>query len=226
MLMEIGFLRTIIESIRGAKSKTPDTLSSATDEKLIELFIEDSVEGAFEEIFDRYASKVYGLAFSISHNQIDAEDILQDVFLTLVKKIHTFERKATFSTWLYKVTVNASYMHYRAKGKKYQSDISLENYVPYDENGTLMGRIKSKDWSDRPDEILLSKEALEIIEKAIGDLPEHYRVVCYLRDVEDKSNDEVANILGISVGTVKSRLHRARLFLRDRLSDYFYEWRM
>ncbi|HWP92743.1 MAG TPA: sigma-70 family RNA polymerase sigma factor [Thermodesulfobacteriota bacterium] len=69
------------------------------------------------------------------------------------------------------------------------------------------------------------EEALEIIEKAINDLPENYRIVLYLRDVEDKSSDEVANILGISVGTVKSRLHRARLFLRDKLSDYFYEWR-
>jgi len=116
-------------------------------------------------------------------------------------------------------------MHFRIKGKKYESDISLENYAPYDENGTLMGRVKSKDWSDRPDEVLFSKEALEIIERAINELPENYRVVLYLRDVEDKSTDEVANILGISVGTVKSRLHRARLFLRDRLSDYFYELR-
>lgn len=223
--MEIGFLRRIIDSIRGIKSETRDSLSSTTDEELIELFIADSSEGAFEEIFNRYANRVYGLALKISSNPIDAEDILQDVFLTLARKIDTFKGKASFSTWLYKVTVNASYMHYRAKGKKYQSDISLEGYAPYDENGTLMGRIASKDWSGRPDDVLLSKEALEIIERAINDLPESYRVVLYLRDVEDKPNDEVADILGISTGTVKSRLHRARLFLRDRLSDYFYEWK-
>jgi len=223
VLTEIG--KKIIDLIWGAKDKTQDSLFSLSDEKLIELFISDSNERAFEEIFNRYANKVYALAFKISRNPIDAEDILQDVFLTLVKKIDTFRGEASFSTWLYKVTMNASYMHFRIKGKKYESDISLENYAPYDENGTLMGRVKSKDWSDRPDEVLFSKEALEIIERAINELPENYRVVLYLRDVEDKSTDEVANILGISVGTVKSRLHRARLFLRDRLSDYFYELR-
>jgi RNA polymerase sigma-70 factor (ECF subfamily) len=223
--MEIGFLKKIVSSLWEIKGKTKDNLSSLSDEKLIELFTTDGKnEEIFEEIFNRYANRVYGLAYRISHNQIDAEDILQEVFLTLFKKIDTFKGKASFSTWLYKVTMNASYMHYRAKGKKYESEISLENYAPYDENGTLMGRIKSKDWSDRPDEVLFSREALETIERAVNDLPEPYRVVLYLRDVEDKSSDEVANILGISVGTVKSRLHRARLFLRDKLSDYFYEW--
>ena len=223
--MGIRFLEKILDSFRVTGSKTQDSLSNLSDEKLVRFFVAQDDEKAFEEIFNRYANKVYGLAMSTTRNQIDAEDILQEVFLTLVKKINTFEGKASFSTWLYKVALNACYMHFRAKGKKYESNLSLENYAPYDENGTLMGRIKSKDWSDRPDRVLFSREALEMIEKAINDLPENYRVVLYLRDVEDKSSDEVANILGISVGTVKSRLHRARLFLRDKLSDYFYEWR-
>jgi len=102
--------------------------------------------------------------------------------------------------------------------------VSLEDYVPYDENGTLMGRIKAKDWSDKPDKALLSEEAMEIIEKAVNELPEPYRVVFHLRDVEGFSNQEVSEVLGLSVPALKSRLHRARLYLRDKLSDYFYEW--
>ncbi len=223
--MGIRFLEKILDSFRVTRGETQDSLSNLSDERLVRFFVAQDDEKAFEEIFNRYANKVYGLAMSITRNQIDAEDILQEVFLTLVKKINTFEGKASFSTWLYRVTLNACYMHFRAKGKKHESNLSLENYAPYDENGTLMGRIKSKDWSDQPDRVLFSREALEMIEKAINDLPENYRVVLYLRDVEDKSSDEVATILGISVGTVKSRLHRARLFLRDKLSDYFYEWR-
>jgi len=86
-----------------------------------------------------------------------------------------------------------------------------------------MGRIKAKDWSDRPEKALLSKEAMEIIEKAVDELPEPYRVVVHLRDIEGLSNEEVSVLLDLSVPALKSRLHRARLFLRDKLSDYFYE---
>ena len=86
-----------------------------------------------------------------------------------------------------------------------------------------MGRIKVKDWSDTPDDVLLSREAIDIIEEAVNELPEPYRVVFHLSDIEELSNKEVADILGLSVPAVKSRLHRARLFLRDKISDYFYE---
>lgn len=107
--------------------------------------------------------------------------------------------------------------------KKHESELSLDNYAPYDERGTLMGKVASKDWSDKPEEVLLSKEAIDIIEKAINELPEPYRIVFHLRDIEGLSNEEVAKVLEISVPAVKSRLHRARLFLRDKLSDYFFE---
>jgi len=114
---------------------------------------------------------------------------------------------------------------YLRSQKKHESNISLENYYPYDEKGTLMGRVMAKDWSSRPDIIIFSNEALKIIDKSINELPESYRTVFHLRDVEGLLNEEVADILEISIPAVKSRLHRARLFLRDRLSDYFHEWR-
>jgi len=219
---ETAFLRRIISSITGSKNYREGS-SSAPDEKLIESFINENNQGAFEEIVNRYVDKIYGLALRITRNQNDAEEVLQDVFLTLAKKIDTFRGEAKFSSWLYRVTVNASYMRLRAE-RKHETDISLEDYVPYDDNGTLMGRVASKDWSLRPDKALFSKEAMEIIERAVEELPESYRVVFHLRDIEGLSNEEASQILGISVAAIKSRLHRGRLFLRDKLSDYFYEW--
>jgi len=207
---------------RGKETSPPD-LVNTTDEKLIELFISSKDERAFEEIVNRYANQIYRLAFKITRDYYSAEEILQEVFLTLINKIDTFRGESKFSSWLYRVTANAAYMHLRAQ-KKYENDVSLEDYVPYDENGTLMGRIKAKDWIDRPDKALLSEEAMEIIEKAVNELPEPYRVVFHLRDVEGFSNQEVSEVLGLSVPALKSRLHRARLYLRDKLSDYFYEW--
>src|SRR5574341_2591125 len=154
---------------RGALLET----TAIPDEKLIELFATSNDENAFEEIVNRYGDKIYGLAFRITRDHHSAEEVVQEVFLSLINKIHTFRGESKFSSWLYRVTANASYMHLR-NHKKYENDVTLENYVPYDENGTLMGRIKAKDWSDRPDKALLSKEAMEVIEKAVNELLEPY----------------------------------------------------
>lgn len=215
-MAEANILHRIISSLRGEKG-------NKSDEELVGLFIGQRDMGAYEEIVKRYQDKIYGLALRITRNPTDAEDILQEVFLTLTRKIDTFRGESKFSSWLYRIAVNASYMHLRGE-KKHETDVSLEHYAPYDEKGTLMGRIASKDWTDRPDKVLFSKEAMDIIEKAVNQLPETYRVVFHLRDVEGLSNEEVAEILGLSIPAIKSRLHRGRLFLRDKLSDYFYEW--
>ena len=223
-MKKAGFLKKFVSAITGQMKKestTPET-NPIQDEKLVELFITLNDENVFEEIVNRYGDKIYGLAFRITRDHHSAEEVLQEVFLSLINKIHTFRGESKFSSWLYRVTANASYMHLRSE-KKYENDVSLEDYVPYDENGTLMGRIKVKDWSDRPDEALLSKEAIEMIERAVNELPEPYRVVVHLRDIEGFSNEEVSEVLGLSVPALKSRLHRARLYLRDKLSDYFYE---
>jgi len=217
-----GFLRSILNLVRDSERRGAN-FADSTDGELVDLFSRENNQGAFEEIFNRYVDKIYGISLRITRNPSSAEEVLQEVFLTLITKADTFRREAKFSSWLYRVTVNTSFMHLRAE-KKYASTLSLENYVPYDQKGTLMGRIKAKDWSSRPDFLVFSKEGLELIEKAINELPESYRVVFYLRDVEGLSNEEISNILDLTVPAVKSRLHRARLFLRDKLSDYFDEW--
>ena len=218
--METGFLKKLINII---VTKNDEYMSDKSDEELVNLYTKTGDENAFDGIVSRYANKIYGFALRITRNSSDAEEVFQEVFLTLTKKLDTFRGESKFSSWLHRITVNASYMYLRSQ-KKHESNISLENYYPYDEKGTLMGRVMEKDWSSRPDIIIFSNEALKIIDKSINELPESYRTVFHLRDVEGLSNEEVADILEISIPAVKSRLHRARLFLRDRLSDYFHEW--
>lgn len=221
-IVESRFLRKLIGYSYESPSRERN-LSNLPDEGLIESYISEKDNCALEEIFNRYIDRVYGLALRITRDPDQSEEVLQEVFLTLIKKVEGFRGEAKFSSWLYRVTMNASLMRLRSE-KKYESDISLDEYVPYDEKGTLMGKIRSKDWSSRPDIVIYSKEAMKIIEDAVNELPESFRVVFHLRDIEGLSNEESSRILDISVPAVKSRLHRARLFLRDKLSDYFSEW--
>lgn len=222
-MKEIGFLEKILDTLHKV-SNNSGSQDELSDNELIDKFVNNNDDKAFELIVGRYMEKIYNLAYRITRDHYKSEDVLQEVYITLIKKLHTFRGESKFSSWLYRVTANASYMLLRAE-KKYENDISLENYVPYDSKGTLMGRIHHKDWSSRPDIVIYIKEALEILEKAIDELPEVYRVVFYLRDIEGLSNEEVSQVLEISVPAAKSRIHRARLYIRDKVSDYFYEWK-
>lgn len=193
------------------------------DEELVRMFVEERDERAFNEIVNRYGEKVFRLAVRITRSTHIADEVLQEVFLTLVEKLDSFREESTFSTWLYRVATNASLIQIRNK-KKDGKSMSLEDYAPHSENG-MLSEILLKDWSYSPDEIFAGKEGMEIIERAIDELPEKYRIVFHLRDIEGLSNEEVGDILGLSISAVKSRIHRARLYLRDSLSDYFYEWK-
>jgi RNA polymerase sigma-70 factor, ECF subfamily len=199
-------------------------VTNFTDEELVELYVSTTDELIFEEIVNRYSNCIYATAFRITRNHHDSEEVLQEVLLLLARKIDTFRLDAKFSTWLYRVTLNTCYGRLRTENKHIK-DISLDDYAPYDMSGSLGGKVKSKEWSNNPYLILYRKEALEIIERAVSELPEKYRIVFHLSDIEQLRQDEISSILGISVGAVKSRLHRARLFVRDKISDYFQEWR-
>lgn len=222
-MKETGFLENILDTLHKV-SNNSGSQDELSDNELIDKFVNNNDDKAFELIVSRYMEKIYNLAYRITRDHYKSEDVLQEVYITLIKKLHTFRGDSKFSSWLYRVTANASYMLLRAE-KKYEHDLSLEDYVPYDSKGTLMGRIHHKDWSSRPDIVIYIKEALEILEKAIDELPEAYRVVFYLRDIEGLSNEEVSQVLEISVPAAKSRIYRARLYIRDKVSDYFYEWK-
>jgi len=174
---------------------------------------------ALEALMTRYSGRVYRLAFGITRNEADAEEIVQDVFLTLFRKIDTFEERSALGTWIYRVAANASLI--KRRGKRVELEVHLEDYLPrFLEDGHREGDrdFLCADWSQRPDEAAQAVETRAVLTQALERLPDTYRVVVLLRDLEGLSNEEVAEVLGESVASVKSRLHRARMALREQLT--------
>lgn len=179
-------------------------------------------EAALETLMERYAPRVYQLAHGITRNEADAEEVVQDVFLTLFQKIDSFEGRAALGTWIYRVATNAALI--KRRGKRFKVEVALEERIPtFLADGHLAGDRASllADWSTTPEQELLSAEARAVLGRAIEALPDHYRAVLVLRDVEGLSNEEVAEVVGESVASVKSRLHRARMALREELTRHF-----
>ncbi len=166
---------------------------------------------AFEELVNRYETKVYNLAYKILGSQEDAKDILQDTFLSAFKSIDKFKEKSNFSTWIYRIATNACLMKFRKKEPK---------MVSLDDRLFATGK-EAIDWSKNPLTLLEEEELKKVMNQAIKSLPPSHRAVFVLRDIEKLSNLQTAKALGISVSAVKSRLHRARLCLREKLSGYF-----
>lgn len=170
---------------------------------------------AFDELVRRYQDKVYRLSYKILRHEDDAAEALQDAFLSAYRGLANFKAESTFSTWLYRIATNASLMKYR---KRRDGHISLDQPQP---SGEGTEPLQLPDWSKLPLEELVDDETQEVMWEAAQALPEDDREVFWQRDVLERSNAEVAEDLGLTVAAVKSRLHRARLRLRDRLNRYF-----
>jgi len=174
---------------------------------------------ALETLMARFAARVYRLAYGITGSAADAEEVVQDVFLTVFRKIGAFEARAALGTWIYRVAVNTALN--KRRGKRAEVEVSLEEHLPtFKEDGHRQGdrSFLLADWSEAPDAVLLSKEGRARVTAAIEHLPDTYRAILVLRDVEELSNEEAAEALGESVASVKSRLHRARMALREQLT--------
>ena len=188
-----------------------------TDEFLVEKAKTGDYQ-AFEDLVNRYESKVYRLALRFLRNPEDAEDALQESFLQVYRGLKNFEGRSSFSTWLYRLATNVCLMKIRHRSTEPSHLLSLEEALPRHQGS---GNSSLDDWSERPEDALLTKESKEKMLEAMGKLPLDYRAVFILRDIEGLSNVEAGEALGISVAAVKSRLHRARLTLREMLSGYF-----
>lgn len=174
-----------------------------------------------EEILRDHAPRVYNLARRILGNDADAEDVTQEVLVQVLQKLQTFRGEASFATWLHRITVNAALAHRRKRSYREEGRVHAELEKVFEEQVQHLKPVRR--WSVRPDEEVLDGERQRVIESAISQLPENYRDVYVLADVEGLPNVEVADILGLHVPGVKSRLHRARLMLRDSLAPYFEE---
>ena len=197
---------------------SPALDSAAADFDLLAALRRGEV-GAIKALADRHGPTSYRLAFGITRNRADAEEVLQDVLLTLVNRGASFEGRSALGSWIYRIATNAALN--KRRGKRSELETSLEDLLPtFLSDGHRAGdrTFLLADWSQNPEEELLSGERRRVLEQAIDSLPDHYRVVLVLRDVEDLSNDEVAALLGEPVPSVKSRLHRARMVLREHLT--------
>lgn len=172
--------------------------------------------GAFEQLVKKYDRNIFRIAQHITHNREDAEDVLQDAFLKAYTNLGQFQGNSKFYTWLVRIAVNESLM--RLRKRRRDNTVSLDEDVETDESS--MPR-DIPDWAPSPEQLYKQSELNDILSKTIQGLPASFRTVFVLRDVEGLSTEETAEMLNLSVPAVKSRLLRARLQLRERLSTYF-----
>jgi len=173
---------------------------------------------AAEWLVTTCGDRAYRLAIRITGNDEDAEEVVQDAFWSVTRKIETFRGASAFGSWLYRIVANAAYQKLRGRRGR-RSDVSLDEVLPFfDEHGAHAEPVA--DWSPRVDDPSRQTEVRVALTAAIDELPAKYRAVLVLHDVEGLSNGEIGEALRLSVANVKSRVHRARLFLRKRLGDY------
>ncbi len=171
---------------------------------------------AFEKLVRQYDRQIYRTALHITQNREDAEDITQDVFFKAFQKLEQFQGNSKFSTWLVRIAVNESLM--RLRRRKTSRTVSMDQDVETEEGAIPRD---FAEWRPNPEQIFSQSELGDILRKTIAGLPPGFRTVFTLRDIENLSTEETAEALGLSVPAVKSRLLRARLQLRERLSRYF-----
>jgi len=172
----------------------------------------------FARLVDEYSSPIYRLGLRMLGSPQDAEDVLQDTFINVLTHIHTFEGRSSLATWLYRIASNEALMLIRRK----KPEVNLDDVEGGDDDEDLRPR-QFVDWSVLPEDELLSGEGQNFLDEAISDLPESMRIVFLLRDIEGLSIKETAEALSLTETNVKTRLLRARMFLREKLSVYYGE---
>jgi RNA polymerase sigma-70 factor, ECF subfamily len=203
-----------------AREDAAVTDSPPPDERALIEASQSGDPGAQEALVRRYQDRVYGFAMRMCRNVEDAKDILQETFLGMVRALPDFRGESRFTTWLYRIASNACLKKHRRGvfDPEPEQVISLDALMPRPDAEGRKPEIP--DWSDDAERALLRGELARQMEAAIDALPREYRIVLLLRDVEGFSAEETAEMLRLSVPAVKSRLHRARVIVRQQLGQY------
>jgi RNA polymerase sigma-70 factor (ECF subfamily) len=174
----------------------------------------------FQDLVKKYEQKLYNFGLKMCGETRDAEDMVQDTFLNAFKYMPDFRYEASFKNWLYRIAISACIKKKRKSKFAPQKELSLEDFIPGDKENAADSLPQ---WASEPLEKILNAELSENIQSSILSLSEKYRIVLVLRDIEGFGTEETAQILNIKPASVKVRLHRARLFLKERLKGYFSE---
>jgi len=189
------------------------TLRIETDERLVER-AQAGESSAFDELARRYTNIVYRILYKILRHDEDTQDALQDTFVSAYRALPRFRKDARFSTWIYRIATNAALMKARARRTNL---VSLDHPT---ENDDARSAWDLPDRSATPEQDILSDETRRVMEDAIQSLPPEQRAAFVLHDIQELSSAQTAEAMGITVSAVNSRLHRARVFLRDRIGRY------
>lgn len=175
---------------------------------------------AFSQLVRAYQDKIYNLALRLTRNAEEAEEVLQETLLSVFNKIHTFQERSRLSTWIYAITSNGALSRLRKKSSQsvtFEEDTLLKTESSWFRNSKVVFEV-----TDHNDPVILS-ELQERLEAAIETLPDGYREIFIMKEINKMPVKDIAEIVGINPGAVKTRLHRARLLLRAKLSDYWVE---
>ncbi|MCE5314116.1 MAG: sigma-70 family RNA polymerase sigma factor [Armatimonadota bacterium] len=196
-----------------AKSDTEKSVSRAEEQAIIQR-CKDGDICAFDELVTRFQKRVYNFAYGIAGNYDDANDVAQEAFVRVFNSIGTFRGDANFTTWIYRIVTNV-YLDERKKAKSHRQ-VSLDEYIDLDENSVSR---QIEDENPLPEQIAESKERNQAVRAAISSLPDYQRIIMTLYHLHDRSYEEIADILHLPIGTVKSRLNRARQALKEKLES-------
>jgi RNA polymerase sigma-70 factor (ECF subfamily) len=166
---------------------------------------------------ERYHARVYSLSYGVLRNAEDAEEATQDTFLTLYRKIGTFDESKKFFSWFYRVALNQAYS--RARRRRPMAAVPIEDYLPRFSSDGHIASPELHDWSASIEDGAIARELAGRAGEFMADLPPAYRDVIWMYDVEEMSTSDIAETLEISIPALKSRLHRARLYVRQRLAE-------
>ncbi|HEX7556625.1 MAG TPA: sigma-70 family RNA polymerase sigma factor [Leptolinea sp.] len=190
---------------------------ASTESEFLARFQSSDPALAVSELFETYADPIYRLAMQLLGDPSAAEDVVQETFLSAITNRNKFEGRSRLSSWLYRIAYNAALGRLRTN-----RDEPLPEEEPDDDSPVPLPR-SLVEWSMTPEQLQADAEANDYLQKAVRTLPMKYRMVFYLRDIDDQSTEQTAEVLGLTETAVKVRLHRARLALREILSEYFVE---
>jgi RNA polymerase sigma-70 factor (ECF subfamily) len=172
----------------------------------------------FPELVTRYERKLYNFGMRMCRNVQDTEDMVQDTFINVFKYLKDFRYETKFKNWLYRIATSTCLKKKRKSKYAPERELSLDEFIP-DENADLPVQVPG--WASLPLDQILNEELSSILRESIEALPEKYRLVLVLRDMEGFSTAETAQVMGLTTENIKVRLHRARLFLREKLKTYY-----